>query len=257
MESNRQFLDAFSALARGFASGDVQEQDGVTAMLGRVPVFIFNAFGLRRAVDSAEVFAQRLEVVQRIAKSEGVPCFLGVCEEMLEPAVLAEADAVADRFQMTPIMAWTGMVCEELTPAPTLDCGLEFRPVEDRETRIAVNDINSHAYGMPCEPGREAYDSPMLWAGMYGVVGYQDGAAVATATAFPIGDSVYVAMVATELGHRRKGYAEACMRQAIARATAASGLTRSSLHATPMGHPVYLRMGYRDLATFRLYAEHD
>jgi predicted GNAT family acetyltransferase len=60
-------------------------------------------------------------------------------------------------------------------------------------------------------------------------------------------------MVATAADHRNKGYAEAVMRHSLARASAATGIRRTVLHASPAGAPLYASMGYRPTARFTMY----
>jgi predicted acetyltransferase len=65
----------------------------------------------------------------------------------------------------------------------------------------------------------------------------------------------YVAMVATEPAHQRRGYGQAVMQQALVTAAARHGATASVLHATDAGRPVYQRMGYRAISTHSLYMD--
>jgi len=73
---------------------------------------------------------------------------------------------------------------------------------------------------------------------------------VATASVALIDQIAYVALVATQPDHQRKGYAEAVMRQALLEARKAWGERRTVLHATAAGQPVYRRMGYADTIRF-------
>jgi len=65
-------------------------------------------------------------------------------------------------------------------------------------------------------------------------------------------------LVATDANARRKGYGEAIVRHALQKAHESTGLTKSALHATAMGKPVYERIGFRPVADFRWYMQkHD
>jgi ribosomal protein S18 acetylase RimI-like enzyme len=59
--------------------------------------------------------------------------------------------------------------------------------------------------------------------------------------------------VATLPEHRRRGYAEAVVRHGLAEARREWGLERTVLHATEAGHPLYQRMGYRDVTRVAFY----
>jgi hypothetical protein len=68
------------------------------------------------------------------------------------------------------------------------------------------------------------------------------------------------ALVFTIPGHRRKnadtqrkGYGEATVRCALHAAYEATGLKRTSLHATDAGFPIYQRVGYHYVTGFRVY----
>jgi ribosomal protein S18 acetylase RimI-like enzyme len=65
----------------------------------------------------------------------------------------------------------------------------------------------------------------------------------------------YVAMVATEPGQQRRGYADAAMRHALEMSAQAHGELPTVLHATEAGRPVYQRMGYTTLATHTIFIE--
>jgi predicted acetyltransferase len=65
----------------------------------------------------------------------------------------------------------------------------------------------------------------------------------------------YVAMVATDPAHQRRGYAEAAMRRALAVAAGRYGEQTSFLHATDAGRPIYARMGYEPVASHTAFIE--
>jgi GNAT superfamily N-acetyltransferase len=255
-ESNQQFLGAFERFARGCPGGVVREFNGVAALYGRVPLFLFNAFGFVSAIDSLDDLRSRADSLTRFARRERHPYFVGSCIERISPDVAPHADTALAEFGLQPIFQWTGMVTAALQPPTRRWPELEFRRVWDAATRIAVNDINSYAYGMEVSPGRETFNHAPLWRDLTGIVGYVDDVPVSTATALVVGSCLYVAMVATHPDYQRQGYAEACMREALRLAGEETGITRTALHATEAGKPVYLRMGYREVSTFQLYAEH-
>jgi predicted acetyltransferase len=89
---------------------------------------------------------------------------------------------------------------------------------------------------------------------MIGVVGLAGDIPVATASVALIDGVAYVALVATNPEHQGKGYAEAVMRRALDESREAWGVTRTVLHATAAGQPVYRRMGYADVVRFDAFA---
>lgn len=253
-ESNQQFLYAFSAFAAGTGKGEVREFDGVVVMFGRVASFIFNSMGFADRVYDCEDLRYRANAAAEYARTEPYPYFLAICEDLLEPDCLEECDSILAETGLHPILRWVGMVADPLLPPLREAPDLHLHGVADLPSRIAVNEINCIAYDMPCEPSREAFLHDDLWMKLRGTVGYLGEAPVATATAIGVDDRIYVAMVATIPDYRGRGYAEACMRHAIARVSESTGATRIVLHATEMGHSLYLQMGFRDVTVFRLYA---
>jgi predicted GNAT family acetyltransferase len=65
----------------------------------------------------------------------------------------------------------------------------------------------------------------------------------------------YVALVATDPAHQRRGYAEAAMRLALEVAALEHGERATVLHATDAGRPIYQRMGYEPIATHSVFME--
>jgi predicted acetyltransferase len=65
----------------------------------------------------------------------------------------------------------------------------------------------------------------------------------------------YVALVATDPAHQRRGYADATMRRALEVAAEQHGGAPSFLHATEAGRPVYERMGYAAVTTHTIFIE--
>jgi len=252
-ESNQQLIGAWSRFADGFASSIVTELDGMTAAFARTALPFLNMVALNRPVADAGDLTRRIEAAIEFTREQGKDFFVSVCEDWIPPGLYGLLESLMSNHGLVPIMQWTGMAASQLEPeirAPYL----EIRPAEDDAGRMATMDLNCISYDMPVELGRESRGDDRLWHGLYGSVGYVEGSPVSTATAVPVAGRLYVAMVATHPSHRRRGYAEACMRDALARAEKATGFRRTVLHATNAGHPIYRRMGYRDTSRFTLFA---
>ena len=76
------------------------------------------------------------------------------------------------------------------------------------------------------------------------VVGWTGGKPASGAAVMMVDGHRYVALVATDPAHQRRGYAEAAMRRALDVAAERHGAVPSFLHATDAGRPIYARMGY-------------
>jgi GNAT superfamily N-acetyltransferase len=84
----------------------------------------------------------------------------------------------------------------------------------------------------------------------YGFVAYEGDKPVSTATAIINEGSLFLFLVATAPDVRRKGYGEAVTRHALQTAHKATGIRRTVLHATELGYPMYLRLGYHPTVKF-------
>lgn len=77
------------------------------------------------------------------------------------------------------------------------------------------------------------------------------GKTVATAALLLTGDVAGLYVVATDPGHRRRGYAQALCAAALAEGRSA-GATIGTLQATPQGRPVYERIGFTQVSNYEL-----
>jgi GNAT superfamily N-acetyltransferase len=71
---------------------------------------------------------------------------------------------------------------------------------------------------------------------------------LSTATAIINEGCLFLFLVATMPEARRKRYGEAVVRYALQTAYQATGISRTVLHATEAGYPLYLRLGYHPVA---------
>ncbi|HLJ04818.1 MAG TPA: GNAT family N-acetyltransferase, partial [Acetobacteraceae bacterium] len=129
-----------------------------------------------------------------------------------------------------------------------------FVRVRTEEQLMAFADLNSRAYAMPLEAGRDGLAGSVLWkSGMFSYLGLEDGVPVAAAATVATGNCLFLALVATAPEAQRKGYGEATVRKALFEGGRATGLTRTVLHATLAGTPVYQRIGYRKVASIGFF----
>jgi GNAT superfamily N-acetyltransferase len=175
-----------------------------------------------------------------------LPWMFGIPEPWL-PVGLEEAHAALEEVGLRHLMYMTVMECpgplaEPLRPLPR---DVVVKRVDSRATGFDALDLNSRAYGMPVEVTEDVLNAGVYFsdpAKEFGVVAYNaEGVPVSTATAIDLGDWMYIAAVATDAEHRKKGYAEAALRAALA----AAPRKPTSLDASRMGEPLYAQMGYQ------------
>lgn len=113
--------------------------------------------------------------------------------------------------------------------------------------------------GAVCDVLVEAYHWDTIREGLTGYYdGYHpylallDGAPACTLAVHDQDGDAHVTLVGTVERARGRGLAPALMRQALADARG-RGCTTTTLVATKMGHPVYARLGYRDLGRVQMW----
>jgi len=179
-------------------------------------------------------------------------------EELLTQEARAALPDLARRAGLTMTMPLYGMAGTVMPmPEPSYS-DLRFVRVTTEEALTAYADINSCAYGFPLEAGRDGLLGSSLWmSGLYAYLGLQGDRPVAAAAVAKSGDALFLALVATLPEGQRRGYGEATVRKALFEAARGTGLSRSVLHATAAGAPVYARIGYRHVATISAFGLAD
>jgi ribosomal protein S18 acetylase RimI-like enzyme len=257
-ESNNQAIGAWKRFAQGAPKGDFRDTAGVTCAFSNVPLPFLNMAFLSRPVEDSSDLDQRIVASKEYGYKSGLPWMFFSCDNWLPDSIRGSADEVFSGHSLHAAMRLTGMVMDLASapaPAASVHSSLEYRHVADQETCHAISDINCAAYGMPVEVGRESILEGMFGNDVFAYVGYLEGKPVTAAGVWIVDSVLYVAMVATDPDHRRKGYADAVMWHSLQQARKATGFTRTVLHATEAGLPVYERMGYRIVAGFSVYSE--
>ena len=252
-ESHRQLEQAWSYFARSLPGGTVSRGRGVVFADGQSVLPFMNMAIVTEPVADEGDLRGRIAEAAAYFRARKLHWMLTASEDALASLGPDALSAAAGEAGLQYLMPMEGMVASTLRPPARELPSLEFRPASDGETRQAVSDLNALGYDMPSEMMAAAVAVPELWNDMDGVVGYADGAPASTASVVVIDGVAYVALVATHPEQQRRGYAEAVMRQALARARDAHGCERTVLHATPAGRPVYTRMGYDDVVTYHVY----
>ena len=242
-------VDAFGMMIRRLPGSTQDDTGGVATSLGHVPLAFFNMSFLSQPTSGEAEFMRTLTLARTRAATCAQPSFIGFCRAWAP----GNADALIAEAGLAVGTNLTGMASDRLAPCRRPAPALDYRLVEDDITVARdLGVINALADGMPPEDCTCVEESA-LWAGQsFGVVGYVDGRAVSATAAFVVGEMIYIAYVATLPEAYGRGYAEAVMRHAIARAREAVGNRRVWLHATDMGAPLYRSMGFETGATLPL-----
>jgi GNAT superfamily N-acetyltransferase len=250
LESHQQFNAAWSLYARTSEGGEVAGLDGLSIANARQPWYLTNGAILTKPVTSREDLSTRVGAAINYFAAEKCPWFFFGGEQWLGEGASETLSALgfAEAFKVV------GMVAEQLAPPERPLPEVELRRIADETGRWALADLNADAYHITPDWVRGAVTSESLWkTPLYGYNAYVDGKPVCTGFGVPLNGVIYMAYVATAMAHRRKGLAELLMRRCLEQASRETGITRTVLHATADGYPVYLKMGYRPVEQFTIY----
>lgn len=227
--------------------------DGVEYAFSGLPVPFFNLAAVTASDLSAATLAATARAACGWAADKGVPWMFVVTHERLAPGV--DATATLDACGLAPLLGMTAMEARStLAPQPAPgDLALGV-PGDDAACGELV-DINAVAYGMDLAPTKALLADRAFWADHFPIVGHADGKPVSTASVLMVDGVQYVALVATDPGQQRRGYADAAMRRALELATETHGERLALLHATDAGRPVYARMGFAPTSTLTVFME--
>jgi hypothetical protein len=150
------------------------------------------------------------------------------------------------------------MICRQrLDPGPRPD-GISLRAVHDEQgvTDFAAVNADAYAtYGMPAEVFVDLFDRPgrlLADIGVVVVVAYRDDRPVATAMTFCSGGVASLQWVGTVAAARQMGLGRVVTEWAT-NVAFDHGATSVTLQASPMGEPLYARLGYETQYHYREY----
>jgi hypothetical protein len=242
------YIEAIRDQTRG-CGGEIVERDGVLLMTGPGPHPILN--NAARTDPEADADACMAAIAAHYeARRYGFSLVLlnGQDEEALH--------AAATRAGMAPLLSPPEMVLRAPLPAKPLAAGVTLAPVTDEkglaDFRAVAEDAWS-TYGIPFEVTHSIFASKKLLSlpHVRAVVAYDRGQPAACALVHLSHGIAGIYWVSTMTRARRKGLAEACTRE-VGNLGFALGARIVSLQASPMGFPIYERMGFETIATYRL-----
>lgn len=143
-----------------------------------------------------------------------------------------------------------GMLLDPIdAPSEPLPEGAEVRRVESLDQLREFERTASRAYAV--EPG-PVYPDWLTHPGFSFHLAYDRGRPVATATLVASHGLAGIVYVGTVPEARRRGFGRAVVRAAVG-AGMALGMGAGALWATPGGHRLYLRMGFRQVTRYRIW----
>jgi ribosomal protein S18 acetylase RimI-like enzyme len=253
--SVRQICEAWRLMCRDASGRREAAADGIDYIFSGLPIPFFNVAVLTQPSISAAALRSFGDTARAWAAGTGetVPWFLIVTHEALETGV--DAPAILGECGLVAALPLTGMLATRVASIETVPAGLRLGAAVTDSDCAAVLDINSAAYEMDLGTAKPVIGTEVFWKDHVAVLGKVDDVPVSSAAVMMVDGYRYVALVATDPAHRRHGYAEAVMRQALQTAAATHGELPSVLHATDAGRPIYERMGYSTISTHTMFMD--
>jgi GNAT superfamily N-acetyltransferase len=252
LESVAVFVSVWRQFAESFQNADIATRNGLSISWPDVPLAIYNNIFLVRKVEDPEILTARVQQATSLARTKGKAGLITVCHELLRGHARSRVDAIFEREGYIQAIPLTGMAGNILPLEAPGHPDLRIERAEDNG--VTVTDINCLAYGLAVETGRASLLQPSFWQGAFPDVAFSGDRAVATVTVIVQRECLYLALVATLPEAQGKGYGQAVVSHSLQRAHEATGLTRTILHATQAGYPLYDGLGYRATAHFTGYA---
>jgi GNAT superfamily N-acetyltransferase len=178
-----------------------------------------------------------------------------VCEDMLDARTARRLDLLLDGMGLVRILDAPGMETDELDPPERKLPELHYEPVTMPGARSAFTTLISIAFRVPYDTAKVLYLPEERWhSTLRGWVGFVGGAPVTCAALMEDAGALGIYSVATLREHRRRGYAEAIVRYAVAGHRQRGFAGPLILQSTPDGRRLYRAMGFRRTTRFAVYA---
>lgn len=253
IESVQQLSDAWRTIVDD-RNGDVRDFPGMAIRWADSEFAFWNSITFTDKGTSRQLLDARLEQAVELMRNKKWPGFLWLFEDLLDPSARDNLPDAIDRVGLTLSLSGFGMAGDVLPIPEPHHPDLRFVRVSTDDHLLAYADLNSRAYGMPLEAGRDGLMGSKLWkSGIHAYLALANDVPVSAAASFAVDGRLFVALVATDPQAQGKGYGEAVTRKAVYEGAKETGFKRVILHATTAGAPIYERIGLRKTATIRFY----
>ncbi len=235
------------------SEGVIQDSPSLTMISSGLNYGVFNSALLTKPANTDELDQSILQA-RDFFTDRGVRWSFWICEDLLDREAQRKCRKLFAERGLRQISEMPGMYAEHLAPASNNLPAIEFRRVQDEDTRAAFTQITSIAFEIPANICEAVYQPARSWQGDYhGYLGYLNGMPVSTTAIVAAEDAIGVYSVGTLPAFRRKGIGESLMRMAIADARRKTGIERTILQSSEQGFGLYRRMGYKQVTKFFVY----
>ncbi len=253
VECTEQYLSVWKKLVAELPNADLEDQPGLSISWADNAFPFWNAVFLTGQLADAEILASRLQDAVSYMRQKRHTGLAYIFEDSLSGAAKQQLPQLLKGQGLEPALSITGMAGDLFPlPVPTHPT-LRIERVTEEAGLLAYAQVNCAAYGLPLEAAQNALKGSELWKQSFTYMGYENDRPVTTASAIVNEGTLYLALVATIPEARGYGYAETVVRHALHNAHEATGLSRTILHATDAGFPVYKRVGYHATARIMAY----
>lgn len=240
---HENFVSAIRTLVSDMADPLVDVRDGIAVLACGLPIRLFNEILVVGPSPSVAVLGEGVERLRALGFRYVVHLRDGADDALL-PAV--QALGLEPTHDAMPGMAYR----PARTPGHAA-AGLEIRVVGDEAGLADHIDVIATGFGMDRDMVATIMPPKLLDSAAETVyVGYADGQPVTSGMGFRTGDTIGVYNIATVESARGRGFGAAITGRVIADGLAA-GCDVAILQASPMGRPIYERMGFREVVTYR------
>ena len=251
IESLHQFITIWRLIGKPFPQVDSTDRPGLAISWPNTRFPFYNSLFLTEQLTDAHVLQDRVQEAAAYMRARPTAGLFVVCVDNLSGSAKESLSPILAQARFVQAIPMTGMAGDILPMEASGHPGLRFVRIWDDSTIEAFAELNCMSYGIPIETGLSLVKEHTLWRERaYGFVAYEGDRLVSTATAIINEGCLFLFLVATAPDARRKGYGEAVVRHALQTAHKATGIRRTVLHATELGYPVYLRLGYHPTVKF-------
>ncbi len=246
---DRANRELFCEVARRTAGARIVERNGLLLIAGAhsSPVIVNTAYRLRPELSRQDALDQMREFYDDLGHGFGL---------MVSERRDADLEQVALRGGWMPVIELPAMVLDKPPHPVVLGAGATLRVADSLEDLIAFRGVLQAGFAEDADEVEmiaSAFAQPASIAGdnVRVAIVSVDGAAVAAGLVMVLDATAVIAWVATVPSHRRRGLGVA-VTAFLAAAGFELGASQSTLLASPMGVPVYQRLGYRTVARYRV-----
>ena len=183
VESVNQLADTWQTFVTDHGPGDVRNLPGIAIRWADSKFPFWNCITLTEQGADRKLLDERLAQAAAYMRQKSQPGFIWLFEDLLKSACRADVPAAAAQAGLEFSFTGFGMVSDISSIAEPVHPGLSFVRVTSDEELTAYADLNSRAYGMPLEAGRDGLVGSALWKSdmMHTYLGLEDGIPVSAA----------------------------------------------------------------------------